>query len=591
MTLHIPEEKAQRVIGLEGGGTKTDWVYLGRDNGGAATQLGSGRLPAANFKLIARDDLERLLLSLPRDATHVGVFLAGCSTARDHEQLRELAARVWPSAQIVVGGDRDSGFAAAFGDGDGILVISGTGSAVHGRRDGRVEKAGGWGQLLGDRGSGFDIGLHGLRHCLRMFDVEQRTLPLARVILRDLGLNRLRDLVTWAHDADKFAVANLAPAVFEAARDSDSDIVIILEVCARRLAEYAWAVAKRLEFDAPEVRLLGGVFLHNPEYVELFKEKLVEWLPEARVEVCTESGAMAAARLAMRGGSTIALAPAAIVEEPPPVKGDLAAAETEQPNPRSSNLDRLETPDLVDLFVSDEEAVTGALASCRTVLGAAVDLVHASLGHGGRLFYVGAGTSGRLGVLDASEIPPTFSAPPGLVQGIIAGGFRALHRSVEGAEDSDAAGGFAVEDRGVTESDVVCGITASGYTPFVFGALRRARKIGSKTILITCNPGRRREDRPWDVEIDLPTGPELIAGSTRLKAGTATKLALNIISTCAMIRLGKVKGNLMVDLDASNVKLRDRAARIVSSLMNCSYEEARSRLAAHDWSVRKCLGD
>lgn len=577
----------KHVLGIEGGGTKTDWVYLRISPDGQSTLLDQGRLPAANYQLIEKGDLETLLRSLPAPATHVGIFLAGCATLAEAEELATLAAPIWPHAEIVTGGDRESGLAAAFGDQDGIVVISGTGSAVHGRRNGKIEKAGGWGQLLGDRGSGFDIAVHGLRHCLRMHDVENRPHPLARSFLRELGLNSLGDLVLWAQEADKFTIARLAPIVFEAAEAPGSKIDIILDVCARRLAEYAGAVAGRLDFKAPPICLLGSVFAHQPKYVDLFKKHLASHLPDAEVEVCARSGAHGAAFLASRGTLTT-LEPAS--DEPASSRTEiLAAAETEQANPASAHLDELDCSDLVTLFIGDQEAVTRALTDCKAELEAAVELVHTALKKGGRLFYVGAGTSGRLGVLDASEIPPTFSVSADLIQGIIAGGHDALHRAVEGAEDSAPSGSLAITDRGASDQDVVCGITASGNTPFVHGALERARTLGARTILLTCNPARHREGPSADVEIDLPTGPELIAGSTRLKAGTATKLALNIISSCTMIRLGKVKGNLMIDLNASNEKLRARAARMLATLHGCTYREARRHLVAHHWNVRATL--
>jgi N-acetylmuramic acid 6-phosphate etherase len=215
--------------------------------------------------------------------------------------------------------------------------------------------------------------------------------------------------------------------------------------------------------------------------------------------------------------------------------------------------------------------------------------VSTALRDGGRLFYIGAGTSGRLGVLDASEIPPTFGAPPELVQGIIAGGAEALHRAVEGAEDQPEAGALAVLERGVRAGDVLCGIAASGRTPFVLGALARARQLGARTVLLTCNPARQRAVPSWDAEIDLPVGPEIITGSTRLKAGTATKVTLNLLSTCAMIRLGRVRGNSMVDLHISNAKLRDRGVRLISATLGLAYEEARARLERAGWNVRACL--
>jgi N-acetylmuramic acid 6-phosphate etherase len=241
--------------------------------------------------------------------------------------------------------------------------------------------------------------------------------------------------------------------------------------------------------------------------------------------------------------------------------------------------------------VSEEEQVANALPAARDQLVAAVDLVSGALRSGGRLFYVGAGTSGRLGVLDASEIPPTFGASPELVQGIIAGGATALHSAVEGAEDQPAAGALAVVERGVGAHDVVCGITASGRTPYVLGAMGRARELGARTILLTCNPARRRDETPCDVEINLATGPEIVTGSTRLKAGTATKIALNIISTCSMIRLGKVHENLMIDVRVSNQKLRDRAVRLVRHLRECSSEDARALLEEKDWDVRAAISD
>jgi N-acetylmuramic acid 6-phosphate etherase len=216
-------------------------------------------------------------------------------------------------------------------------------------------------------------------------------------------------------------------------------------------------------------------------------------------------------------------------------------------------------------------------------------LVAAALKNNGRFYYVGAGTSGRLGVLDASEIPPTFGAPLDLVQGIIAGGAGALRRSIEGAEDDATAGARAMVERGVTAGDVVCGISASGRTLFVLGALRRARAGGAHTLLLTCNPPNESAPDEFDLRIDLPTGAELLTGSTRLKAGTATKVALNILSTGAMVQLGRVHGNLMIDLAATNDKLRDRAARLLMQIAGGDYQSARAKLAKHGWNVRAAL--
>jgi len=575
----------QLVLGVEGGGTKTEWVLVSLPENKIVRQ---GSLPAANFKLITRQTLERFFDVLPDDVSRVGIFLAGCASDRDREELLKIVKAWYFAAKVAVGSDRDSGFATAFEDGDGIAVISGTGSAVTGRKAGRIENAGGWGQLLGDKGGGYNIAVHGLRLTLSCYDLKRQVTPLGEKILRALSLNRLEDLVNWAVAADKMSVAKLAPAIFAAAAEGDAEMLAVIRSGAYTLADYTAAVAGRLDLSTPDVKLLGGLFLTYQPYVSFFKNRLREILPGSRVSVCRESGALGAAWLAAKGDSSTPVVIQAAEAREEDIAG-LATASTEQQNPLSARLDQLSLPEMIDLFVTEEVHVAAAITACRDDLCRAVETVGDALKNGGRLFYVGAGTSGRLGVLDASEIPPTFGASPEIVQGIIAGGVRALYSAVEGAEDQQEQGACAMLERGVKPGDVVCGITASGRTPFVLGALREAKKTGAKTILLTCNPQRQRADETWDVEIDLPTGAEIVTGSTRLKAGTATKLALNIISTCAMVRLGKIKGNMMVDLHASNTKLRDRAIRLVSQSRGISYAAAKAELEKKNWIVRDCI--
>ncbi|MFK0732836.1 MAG: N-acetylmuramic acid 6-phosphate etherase [Gloeotrichia echinulata IR180] len=246
---------------------------------------------------------------------------------------------------------------------------------------------------------------------------------------------------------------------------------------------------------------------------------------------------------------------------------------TEQVNPNSLNLDQLTALEFVELFNSEDQKAVAAVAAAKVQLAKAIDYTAEKLGHGGRLFYVGAGTSGRLGVLDAAECPPTFCTPPELVQGIIAGGAGALVRSSEDLEDRAQDGEAAIAQRHITQLDVVVGITAGGTTPFVHGALNAARQRGAITIFIACVPSEQ-VSFDADVDIRLLTGPEVLAGSTRLKAGTATKLALNILSTGVMVKLGKVYGNRMVDVAVTNQKLRDRALRILQDLTGLSRETA-----------------
>ncbi|HWZ28738.1 MAG TPA: N-acetylmuramic acid 6-phosphate etherase [Gemmatimonadales bacterium] len=291
---------------------------------------------------------------------------------------------------------------------------------------------------------------------------------------------------------------------------------------------------------------------------------------------------------------------------------------TEQRNPRTQKIDVASSLEIVDLINAEDATVAAAVHAERTNLARAIDLVLAAFQAGGRLLYVGAGTSGRLGVLDAAECPPTFGSPPTQVVGIIAGGPTALIKSAEGAEDDRQAGAAAMDTAGVGERDMVIGIAASGTTPYVHAALERARALRARTGIVSCSEPPRAVRDACDVAVVPLVGPEALTGSTRMKAGTATKLVLNTISTGAMIRLGKVYGNLMVDLMAWSEKLIDRGERIV---MECGApdrararaaigaaggsvkvavvmvragigaEEARARLAAAGGSVRKAAGD
>ena len=261
---------------------------------------------------------------------------------------------------------------------------------------------------------------------------------------------------------------------------------------------------------------------------------------------------------------------------------------TEQSNPRSRRLDQLATTDLVNLFVDEDRRPQEAVAGASEALAAAVDAIAARLFDGGRLFYLGAGTSGRLGVLDAAECPPTFCSDPKLVQGVLAGGTPALLRSSEGLEDLEQAGREDLERHGFQQGDCLVGIAAGGTTPYVRGGLSYARSIGALAIGMACVP-KDQAPLPCDIDIRLLTGPELLTGSTRLKAGTATKMALNILSTTVMVRLGKVYGNRMVDVAASNSKLVDRSLRILRDLIGVEREEGLALLGLSDGSVKLAL--
>lgn len=263
---------------------------------------------------------------------------------------------------------------------------------------------------------------------------------------------------------------------------------------------------------------------------------------------------------------------------------------TEQRNPRSMDLDRLPLSDAIRLMLHEDQQIPCRLLEHEASIAKTVKLIVRSFRRGGRLLYFGAGTSGRLGVLDASECPPTFRSPPKMVQGIIAGGDAALRRSIEGAEDSQTEGTRAVRRLKVSRADTVFGIAASGTTPYVWGALGEAKDRGAATILLCFNPHLRipAKLRPR-VVITPNLGPEILTGSTRLKAGTATKLVLNICTTLAMVRLGKVISNLMVDVKPSNAKLRLRAVRIVQQLTGWDPETAHDQLERRGWVIKKTI--
>lgn len=268
---------------------------------------------------------------------------------------------------------------------------------------------------------------------------------------------------------------------------------------------------------------------------------------------------------------------------------DPALRLTERRNPRTQRLDQATPLELVAMIAAEDAMVPAAVAAAAEEVAGALALVERAFRNGGRLFYVGAGTSGRLGVLDAAECPPTFGSLPEQVQGIIAGGPDALVRAVEGAEDSPIAGATEIDVRSVTAHDVVIGIAASGVTPFVRGALQRAREIGAGTVLLTCADPPNEVAAHADIAIILRTGPEVVTGSTRMKAGTATKLVLNTITTGAMVRLGKTYGNLMVDLQATNAKLIDRGQRIVMEVAGVDRSRAVAALEAANGSVRTAI--
>jgi N-acetylmuramic acid 6-phosphate etherase len=261
---------------------------------------------------------------------------------------------------------------------------------------------------------------------------------------------------------------------------------------------------------------------------------------------------------------------------------------TETPNPLTGELDAMSVDEILRVMNDEDAGVAGAVSAAIPEIARAVDLAVAALSAGGRLVYQGAGTSGRLGVLDAAECPPTFGTDPAQVVGLLAGGHEAMFRAIEGAEDSRELGADDLSGIGLTERDVVVGIAASGRTPYVIGGLDEARRVGAATVAISCSPNAEISAHA-DVAIEIDNGPEVLTGSTRLKAGTSQKLVLNMISTATMVRLGKVYGNLMVDVRPSNEKLVARAVRIVQAATDCDTATARRALDEADGHAKTAI--
>ncbi|MDB6034030.1 MAG: N-acetylmuramic acid 6-phosphate etherase [Verrucomicrobiales bacterium] len=596
-------EDLRLYLGIEGGGTRT--VVLLEDSTGRLLRREEFR--PANLRLLTEAQLSRHLLAIQKifpQASAVAIGLAGARTEQDKARLRQAAGNVWPGVPIYATNDLETALMAAGGTDRSprVLVLSGTGSCCFGRTpEGKAAKVGGWGHILGDKGSGFEIGLRALKAVVYYYDRDGVWPRLGERILRALLLNEPDDLIAWVQTAHKPEIAALAKEVFAAADEKDKIGRDILEGAAQSLAKDAAACARRLVRAGTSVSFVfAGSVLQKQSGFSRKVQKLIKQLWPKAVFISSDResawGAVELARqLAGKGHGSVAIKSAAKkVEASVPSSNqnrslkNIVLSPTERRNPRSMVLDTMPVAHAISLMLEEDAQIPGAILEHSREIEQVIGWIVQSFRKGGRLFYVGAGTSGRLGVLDASECPPTFRTEPELVQGIIAGGQTALWTAVEGAEDDPSAGAKAVAFRNVGRRDVVVGIAASGRTPFVWGALQEARQRGARTVLLCFNPhlAPPSGEKPHRI-IAIDVGPEILTGSTRLKSGTATKLVLNMFTTLAMVRTGKVLSNLMVDVKASNVKLKDRATRIVVELTKADYDGAREVLERMGWDVKK----
>ena len=596
------EKQKQSYLGIETGATHTS-VLLADAHQKVLTRFDLG---PANLRLCTDAELSGLFQSIQNQTgspVSVALGMAGLRTELDRKRVMKIARTVWMKVSVYATSDLETPLAAAgplqdlFGA--RVLLLSGTGSCAYGRnREGKTAKFGGRGHILGDQGSACDIALAALRRIVYQHDLKAQFPPLGEVVLRVLQLNDPDDLIPWTQEAEKHEIAQLAMTVFEESRKGDALALEVIIAAAGKLADMAMHCAEQLVDKGSHVQFLlaGSVLLKQRAFAAMVSRRLHDLWPKCRVIRLKKESVWGA----------VALAKEHSVEEPEQFGGfqvashqpmkeivslaSLAEAPTEQRNPRSLHLDTMPVSEAIELIIAENELCIHAIRDQREEIQWTVERIIEAFKTGGRLFYVGAGTSGRLGVLDASECPPTFRVSPDQVQGIIAGGRRAIWSAVEGAEDDYEGGGVTVKNRGLRSGDVLIGIAASGRTPFVWGALHEAKRLGAATVMLAFNPNMKvKAKHQPDKMILVNTGPEVLTGSTRLKAGTATKVILNILTTLAMVHTGKVISNLMIDMNPSNVKLRDRAVRMVREITGRDEAAVKLALEKAYWVVKAAV--
>jgi N-acetylmuramic acid 6-phosphate etherase len=427
-------------------------------------------------------------------------------------------------------------------------------------------------------------------------------------ILTFLGFETVAQFVAWSSSADKTQIASVAFPVLQQWRNGNVLAQNAVEVCLAELADDCTSMIMKFAKSSNQnvnVGLTGSLFTKNEDYAKMF-QNIVRTKIQSETKFSFEilhDTVLGALRNSVDENSN---AVRAITEQDQArVNTDteeeladkilpsyLGLPQTECRNEKSMKLDTMPTKDAIELFISEEISIYDQILKQKESIEMLVEKISIAFRSGGRLFYVGAGTSGRLGILDASECPPTFRSDPEMVQGIIAGGFSSVSKAKEGAEDSIVDGMTAITDRNVNQKDIVVGIAASGRTPFVWGAIHQANILDSFTAFLTFNTSLAMKMKP-DIVLAMNLGPEILTGSTRLKSGSATKCILNILSTLAMVKIGKCFENLMVDLNPANQKLKERAARIVllltSNIPYVTEKAAKETLMRNDYDIKKTV--
>ena len=582
------------VLGLDGGGSNTRVVIL-NENG---TVLGEGRGGPANIRAVdvkiaqtsLNDAIQQALDSAnisPNQLSAANWALAGAGRAAAIAIYQSIARELLPSVKTSIVKDAEATLMGALGSRRGLIIIAGTGMIAYGE-DGRGNsvRAGGWGTHL-DEGSGYALGIAALRAVAAEADGTGLATDLTSKVRTYLNIDESIQLVPWLYDPQRKPsdVAALAPLVLDAAEAGDSVATNLVARAADSLADTAVAAYRKLQQKDERLPIsYGGSLIEKSSfYYGIVDQAIRTRLPEASLQPPLEKSVIGSAALALAELGITLLQPTKA-----PVSGKSNLRSSEQQNCLTMKIDLCTSLEIAGaMHLADQQAVA-SVGSQLTTIASVIDAIVPRMEQGGRLIYVGSGTSGRLGILDASECPPTFNASPEQVIGLVAGGTSAEKRPQKGAEDSATDGARAVLDLSIQPNDTVVGIAASGRTPYVIGALEAARKAKALTVAVTCNlPAPIAQ--PAQYTIAPLVGPEVITGSTRLKAGTAQKLVLNMLSTGIMIRLGKTYGNLMVDVQQMNKKLEKRAQRIVSQACNLSADAAAAHLQQAQGDVKTAI--
>lgn len=573
---------------------------------GGRTREGVG---AGAVGLAATDGVEQVCRAVESAARDAGlgaddraqvlaVGLTGYhAAAARRDQLAERLARRW-APFVVLGGDVLTTHVGAFGGAPGAVVAAGTGAvALAVDAAGRSAVRDGWGFILGDDGSGYAVGRAGLRAALLHAEGRAGGSPALAARARD-RFGELASLPAVVHTDPHPSrlVATFVPDVVAAAEEGDAMSLAILQAAGRALARTGQAARDAVAPDLP-LRLAGGLAAVGPLAAAFEEQASSAGAPEAAPGSLPPwgtslDGASRLADLALNGRLPHHLSHLVTVHRAEPRSTDpvaqLEALRTEGVRADLMDLEERGTEAVLRELWQAEAEVVPALLSAVPAVARVVDEVVARLRGGGRMFYVGAGTPARLAFVDASELPPTYGTDRSLVQALPAGGSDVVTAAKEGAEDDVEAGAEVIRAAGITSDDVVVGLTASGRTPFVVAALQEAGRCGALTVSFAGNAGA--EVSRWAQHpLEVGTGPEVISGSTRLKAGTAQKLFLNALSTATMVGLGKTYGPYMVDMQASNAKLRERARRMVRQITGCSPERAEAALEEAGWHTRTAL--